>query len=61
MAEHVIRVWGGTILTSDRDRYVAYVKATGVAVSLDTPGNVGAWVLCRDVDEGYSEVLVISA
>jgi quinol monooxygenase YgiN len=56
----MIRVWRGTVLTSDRDRYVDYVKSTGVADSRAARGNISARVATRDLDEGYSEVLLIS-
>jgi heme-degrading monooxygenase HmoA len=36
---------------SDADAYVAYIGETGLRDYRRTPGNLGAWMLTRDVDD----------
>lgn len=56
----ILREWRAEIRRARRDEYVAYVQATGIAAYLDTPGNLGATIATRDLDERRSEIVVLS-
>ena len=56
----IARVWRGWVRTVDRDAYAAYVERTGVAQYRGTPGNRGAHILTRDLDDGRTEILALS-
>jgi aminoglycoside 6'-N-acetyltransferase len=47
----IARIWRGAVRRADGDAYASYMRATGVAGYLQTPGNRGAWMLRRDVDD----------
>jgi heme-degrading monooxygenase HmoA len=55
----IARIWRGAIHSSDLDDYVAYVRETGVAQYVRTPGNAGAWILSRSSGE-LTEILTLS-
>jgi aminoglycoside 6'-N-acetyltransferase len=44
----IARVWRGAVRRADGDVYADYMRETGVAAYLRTPGNRGAWMLRRD-------------
>ena len=44
----IARMWRGTTVPAEADRYAAYLDATGVAACHTTPGNRGVVVLRRD-------------
>ena len=44
----IARIWRGATRAHDSDRYVEYLKETGVADYLATPGNRGVEILRRD-------------
>ncbi|WP_314503559.1 hypothetical protein [uncultured Microbacterium sp.] len=56
----VIRMWTGIVRTQDRDAYVDYVQATGMAQYRTTPGNLDAWLLTRDLGDGRTEIATVS-
>ena len=56
----IARVWRGWVRTEDRDAYADYVERTGVAQYRDTPGNRGAHILTRDLDDGRTEIVALS-
>jgi heme-degrading monooxygenase HmoA len=56
----VLREWRGEIRRALKDEYLAYVKATGLAAYLRTPGNLGASVAVRDLDPERSEIVTLS-
>ena len=56
----IARTWRGWVRTEDRDAYVAYVEETGMAEYRRTPGNRGAHLLSRDLDDGRTEILTFS-
>lgn len=56
----ILRRWVGTIRTSDTLEYVSYIKRTGVADYVATPGNLGCQMLVRDCGSGISEVTTLS-
>jgi aminoglycoside 6'-N-acetyltransferase len=45
----IARLWRGAVRVADRDAYAEYMRRTGVAGYLRTPGNRGVWMLHRDV------------
>jgi heme-degrading monooxygenase HmoA len=56
----VLREWRAEIRRALKDEYVQYVKATGLAAYLRTPGNLGASVAVRDLDSERSEIVTLS-
>jgi heme-degrading monooxygenase HmoA len=56
----IARIWRGWIRTADREAYVAYIEGTGIAEYRRTPGNRGAWMLTRDLDDGRTEIVTLS-
>jgi heme-degrading monooxygenase HmoA len=56
----IARMWRGWVRTEDRDAYVAYIEATGMAEYRRTPGNEGAHMLTRDLDDGRTEIVTLS-
>jgi heme-degrading monooxygenase HmoA len=56
----VLREWRAEIRRELRDEYVQYVKATGLASYLSTPGNLGASVAVRDLDATRAEIVTLS-
>ncbi len=56
----IARLWRGWVSTEDRDAYVAYIEATGMAEYRQTPGNRGASMLARDLGDGRTEVVTLS-
>ena len=56
----VVRMWSGVVRTADRDAYVDYVERTGMAAYRSTPGNLDAWLLTRDLEDGRTEVTTVS-
>lgn len=55
-----MRIWTGWIATDRRAAYAAYIGETGMADYLATPGNLGAWMVFRDLDDGRTEVMTVS-
>jgi heme-degrading monooxygenase HmoA len=47
----IARIWRGAVRRQDGDAYARYMRETGVAEYVDSPGNRGAWMLRRDVDD----------
>jgi antibiotic biosynthesis monooxygenase (ABM) superfamily enzyme len=47
----VVRTWRGWTRAEDADRYVEYVRETGLKAYRETPGNRGAWILRRTVGD----------
>jgi heme-degrading monooxygenase HmoA len=56
----IARMWRGWVRTEDRDAYLAYIEATGMAEYRQTPGNQGAHMLARDQDDGRTEIVTLS-
>jgi heme-degrading monooxygenase HmoA len=56
----IARTWRGWVRTEDRAVYVDYVERTGMAQSRQTPGNLSAQVLARDLDDGRTEIMTVS-
>ncbi len=47
----IARTWRGWTALEDADAYVEYLEATGIPGYRSTPGNRGAWILRRQVDD----------
>jgi heme-degrading monooxygenase HmoA len=47
----IARTWRGAVRAADADAYAAYIRATGLAAYAATPGNLGAWLMYRIVDD----------
>jgi heme-degrading monooxygenase HmoA len=47
----VARIWRGAVRSADADEYAEYMRRTGLAEYRSTPGNRGAWMLRRDVED----------
>ena len=56
----IVRMWRGWVRTEDRDVYVDYVERTGMSEYRRTPGNRGAHMLTRDLDDGRTEIVTLS-
>ena len=56
----IARMWRGWVRTQDRDVYVDYVEQTGMSEYRRTPGNRGAHMLTRDLDDGRTEIVTLS-
>jgi heme-degrading monooxygenase HmoA len=56
----ILREWRAEIRRATSDAYVEYVRATGIAEYRRTPGNLGAVVAVRDIDETRSEIVTLS-
>lgn len=56
----VLREWRALIRRDLKEEYLAYVKATGLAAYLATPGNLAASVAVRDLDAERSEIVTLS-
>ena len=56
----VLRSWRGWIREEDRDDYRRYLEETGLREYRETPGNLGAVLLYRDVGDGRTEVRTLS-
>jgi heme-degrading monooxygenase HmoA len=56
----IMREWRGELRRTDREAYVAYMLETGVADYRATPGNLGAVIAVRDLDEERTEVVTLS-
>lgn len=56
----VLREWRALIRRELAAQYVDYVMATGVLHYRSTPGNLGAEIALRDLDEDRSEIVVLS-
>lgn len=55
----VVRTWRGWTRAEDADRYVGYLRETGLSEYRATPGNRGAWIL-RRVDGDRCEFVTVS-
>lgn len=56
----IMREWRAEIRRELRDEYVEYIRQTGVAGYRTTPGNLGATIAVRDLDEKRSEIVTLS-
>ncbi len=47
----IARIWRGVVRITDGDEYAKYIRDTGLAEYRDTPGNLSALMLRRDLDD----------
>ena len=47
----IARTWRGAVRREDGDAYAEYLLETGVRGYRETPGNLGVWMLRREVAE----------
>jgi heme-degrading monooxygenase HmoA len=55
----ILRTWRGRTRLEDRDRYLAYLRETGIREYRSTPGNRGVYVACRERD-GEAEFFLLT-
>jgi heme-degrading monooxygenase HmoA len=55
----IARTWHGVVRAGDAAAYAAYIRDTGLAAYIATPGNRGAHLLYR-IDGDRAEVLTVS-
>lgn len=55
----IARIWRGVVRTEDAAEYVEYVQKTGIEGYRSIPGNLGAWILQRQIDE-TTEIVTLS-
>jgi len=56
----ILREWRAELRRELADEYVAYIRDTGLAEYLATPGNLGALIAVRDLDDERAEVITLS-
>ena len=56
----IARMWRGWVRSGQAAAYVEYIVGTGIAEYRSTPGNLGAQMLTRDLDDGRPEVVTLS-
>jgi heme-degrading monooxygenase HmoA len=59
-ARMIARTWRGWVETARADDYTKYLDKTGLAEYAATPGNLGAHLLRRDLDDGRTELVTLS-
>ena len=59
MTSPIARLWEGSTRASEADRYLEYLRRTGLADYERTPGNQGVLVL-RRVDANRADFLLVS-
>ena len=45
----IARIWRGAVRTEDAEDYIAYIEETGIREYRETPGNISAHMLRRDL------------
>jgi heme-degrading monooxygenase HmoA len=55
----IARIWRGIVRTEDAAEYIEYVHQTGIEHYRSTPGNLGAWILHREINEA-TEIVTFS-
>jgi len=55
----IARIWRGAVRADDAAAYSSYIQQTGIEGYRKTPGNRGAWVLCR-TDGDQAEFVTVS-
>ena len=56
----ILREWRGELRRELADEYVAYMHDTGLAEYRATPGNLGALIAVRNLDDERAEVITLS-
>jgi heme-degrading monooxygenase HmoA len=47
----IARSWRGAVKTEDAEAYAAYIDETGMQEYAETPGNLGAYMLTREIGD----------
>jgi len=55
----IARIWRGAVRADDAAAYASYIQETGIEGYKKTPGNRGAWALCR-ADGDQAEFITVS-
>jgi heme-degrading monooxygenase HmoA len=55
----IARIWRGVVRSKDTAEYVEYLRQTGIEHYRSTPGNLGAWILHRRLED-RPEILTFS-
>jgi heme-degrading monooxygenase HmoA len=56
----IARIWRGRVPTDKAAAYAGIVERTGMSAYRETPGNAGAQLLTRDLDNGVTEIVTLS-
>lgn len=56
----ILREWRGELRRELADEYVTYISDTGLAEYRATPGNLGALIAVRALDDERAEVITLS-
>ncbi|MGH9250192.1 MAG: antibiotic biosynthesis monooxygenase family protein [Acidimicrobiales bacterium] len=56
----IARMWRGWVRTEQAQAYIDIVERTGMAGYRETPGNMGAQLLTRDLGDGRTEIVTLS-
>jgi heme-degrading monooxygenase HmoA len=56
----ILREWRAEIRRALKHEYVDYVSSTGLPGYRSTPGNLGAAIAVRDIDDQRAEVVTLS-
>ena len=56
----VARTWRGWTAQDRADAYAEYIERTGMAEYASTPGNLVAYLLRRDLDDGRTEFVTFT-
>jgi heme-degrading monooxygenase HmoA len=56
----VVRLWHGWVETVHRTEYIEYMDRAGMAGYRETPGNLGAYIMSRDHEDGRSTIVTVS-
>jgi hypothetical protein len=56
----ILREWRADIRRNRKDACIDYTRRTGLADCVATPGNLGALIAIRDVDEERSEIVFLT-
>jgi heme-degrading monooxygenase HmoA len=56
----IARTWRGWVSTEQAAAYVEYITRTGLSAYEKTPGNLGAQMWTKDLDDGRTEVMTVS-
>jgi len=57
--EMILRTWRGSVDSENGDRYLAYLRETGIKEYMATPGNRGVFVVRRERN-GRTEYLLLT-
>jgi heme-degrading monooxygenase HmoA len=56
----IARTWRGLVATDRADEYMGFIERTGLSEYAETPGNLGAHLMRRDLGDGRTEVVTLS-